>query len=219
LLQAARGDIELESVDVKIVESGLKVRRLGGHGHEIQPRGLHLDGRGDECAAGALMKLRIVFLAVATLAAGCLSAPAKPAADGSVICTYPEPGGTSLCQVATNLTAKQVTSQTALCASSQGTIVQACPGGAVGCCTTVSGAVDFNQCYYGITVAMGESTCETMMGAWTPGPETSDADANDAGANDAGANDAGANDAGANDAGANDAGANDAGANDAGAND
>jgi hypothetical protein len=117
---------------------------------------------------------------VATLAAGCVAVPAKPTADGSVICTFPQPGGTSFCQAATNLTAKQVTNQTSLCTSMQGTVVAACPDGAVGCCATTSGSVDFNQCYYGISVATGANTCAAMMGGtWTAGSGTSDAGATD----------------------------------------
>jgi hypothetical protein len=129
---------------------------------------------------GALMKLWIIPFAVTTLAAGCSSAPAKPPANGSVICTVPQSAGTSFCQIATNLTAKQVTNQMSLCTSSQGTVVAACADGAVGCCATTSGAVAFNQCYYGISVATGEQTCASMMGGtWTPGSGTSDAGATD----------------------------------------
>jgi hypothetical protein len=109
-----------------------------------------------------------------------MGAPARPTADGSVICTIPQPGGTSFCQAATNLTAKQVTNQTSLCTSMRGTVAAACPDGTVGCCATTSGSVDFNQCFYGISVATGEQTCATMMGGrWTAGPGTSDAGATD----------------------------------------
>jgi hypothetical protein len=125
------------------------------------------------------MKLWIVPLAGATLVSGCLSAPPKPPADGSVICTIPQPGDTSFCQVASNLTAKQVANQTSVCTSQQGTVVAACPVGAVGCCSTASGLVDFDQCYYGISTATGETTCATKMGTWAPGTGTSDADATD----------------------------------------
>jgi hypothetical protein len=72
-----------------------------------------------------------------------------------------------------------VTNQTSLCTSMQGTVVEACPGDAVGCCATTSGSVDFNQCYYGISAATGAQTCATMMGTWTAGSETSDAGVTD----------------------------------------
>jgi hypothetical protein len=121
------------------------------------------------------MKHWLVPLAVTTLAAGCLSAPPKAAADGSVTCAVPQSVGTSFCQTATNLTSKQVTNQTSLCTSMQGSVVAACPQGAVGCCATTSGAVDFDQCYYGISVATGEQTCATAAGIWTAGSGASDA--------------------------------------------
>jgi hypothetical protein len=108
-----------------------------------------------------------------------LIAPAKPAADGSLICIFPQPGGTSFCQAATNLTPKEVTNQTSLCTSMQGTAVAACPVGAVGCCATTSGSVDFDQCFYGISAATGENTCATKMGTWAASSETSDASATD----------------------------------------
>jgi hypothetical protein len=123
------------------------------------------------------MKLCIVPFVVATLAAGCL--PAKPTTDGSVTCTFPQSGGTSLCQAATNLTPKQVTTQTSLCTSMQGTMVAVCPDGAVGCCATMSGSADIDQCFYGISAADGEMTCVTKMGTWTAGSGTSDAGATD----------------------------------------
>jgi hypothetical protein len=125
------------------------------------------------------MKSWIVRLAVATLAIGCASAAAKAPADGSVYCTIPQPGNTGFCQAATNLGAKQVTNQTSLCTSMQGTVVPACPDGAVGCCATTSGSVDFDQCFYGISAATGEKTCTTMMGVWTLGSGTPDAAATD----------------------------------------
>ena len=125
------------------------------------------------------MKLWILPFAVATLAAGCLSAPAKPTADGSVICTFPQPGGTSFCQAATNLTPKQVTNQMSVCTSMQGTMVEACPGGSVGCCATTSGSVDFDKCYYGISAAPGEKTCATAMGTYAAGSGTRAAGATD----------------------------------------
>lgn len=129
------------------------------------------------------MKVWIVPFAVATLTSGCLlSAPAakpKPATDGGVICTFPEPGDASLCQASTNLTANQVTNQTSVCTSMNGTMVAACPGGAVGCCATTSGSVDFDQCYYGISVAFGEKMCASTSGAWTVTSGTSDAGATD----------------------------------------
>jgi hypothetical protein len=122
------------------------------------------------------MKHWLVLFAVAALAAGCVSVPAKPAADGGVFCTVQEPGGASFCQAATNLTAKQVTNQTSLCTSMQGTVGAACPDGAVGCCAT---AVGLEQCFYGISLATGESTCATKAGTWTAGSGTSDAGATD----------------------------------------
>jgi hypothetical protein len=107
----------------------------------------------------------------------------KYALEGStskeLFCTVPQPGGTSFCQASTNLTAKQVTNQTSLCTTMQGTIVAACPDGAVGCCATTSGSVDFDQCYYGISAATGEQTCTTMTGTWTAGSGTSEAGAAD----------------------------------------
>ena len=124
---------------------------------------------------GALMKLCIVPFAVATLVSGCLSAPPH---NGSVICIYPQPGGNSFCQIATNLTAKEVTNQMSLCTSMQGTIVATCPVGAVGCCATTSGSVDFDQCFYD-SAATDESTCATKSGTWTASSGTSDADATD----------------------------------------
>jgi hypothetical protein len=142
------------------------------------------------------MKLWLVPFAVATLA-GCVSIPAKPSADGGVICVYPEPGGTSLCQAATNLTAKQVTNQTSLC-TMQGTLVAACPEGAVGCCATTLGSVDFDKCDYGISAATGQMACATAMGTWTPTSAPSEAGATDA-PSEAGATDA-PSDAGATDA-------------------
>jgi hypothetical protein len=51
--------------------------------------------------------------------------------------------------------------------------------GAVGCCATTSGSVDFDQCYYGISTATGEMTCATAMGTWTPTSVTSEAGATD----------------------------------------
>ena len=126
------------------------------------------------------MKLCIVALALAILASGCLVAPAKGSADGSLTCIFPQPGGTSFRQSATNLTAKQVTSQTSLCTSMQGTVVADCPDGAVGCCATTSGSVDFEQCSYGAGgAATGEQTCATKMGTWTASAGTSDAGATD----------------------------------------
>jgi hypothetical protein len=125
------------------------------------------------------MNFCIFPLAIAALVSGCITVPAKAAADESLICIYPQPGGASFCQTATNLTAKEVTSQTSLCSSQQGTVVTACPAGAVGCCSTTSGSVDFDQCYYGISAAMGESTCATKMGTWTLSSGTSDAGATD----------------------------------------
>jgi hypothetical protein len=126
------------------------------------------------------MKPWIVPFAVAALACGCqLVVPAKPTADGSVICIFPQPGGTSFCQAATNLTAKEVTNQTSLCTSMQGTVVTACPAGAVGCCATTSGSVDFDQCFYGVPAATEETACATKMGTWAAGSGTSDAGATD----------------------------------------
>jgi hypothetical protein len=147
------------------------------------------------------MKLWIAPFAVAALATGCtIVVPAKPtkdggvatadggastagggvaAADGGVACTIPQPGDTGFCQAATNLTANQVASQTSLCTSMKGTVVEACPDGAVGCCAFTSGSVDFDQCFYRITAATGEETCTTMMGTWTAGAGTSDAGATD----------------------------------------
>jgi hypothetical protein len=125
------------------------------------------------------MKSWIAPLAVATLAIGCVSAPAKAPADGSVYCTIPQPGNGGFCQAATNLAAKQVTNQTAICTSMQGTVVPACPDGAAGCCATTSGSVDFDQCFYGSSAATGESMCATMMGVWTPGSGAPDAAATD----------------------------------------
>ncbi len=122
------------------------------------------------------MKLWIVPFAVATLVSGCLSAPPH---NGSVLCIYPQPEGTSFCQTATNLTATEVTNQTSRCTSAQGTIVAACPAGAVGCCATTSGSVDFDQCYYGLSAATAEATCATKSGTWTAASGTSDADATD----------------------------------------
>jgi hypothetical protein len=124
------------------------------------------------------MNLWIVPLAVTALAAGCITIPGKPSAaadDGGVNCSIPEPGDASFCQVATNLGPKQVTNQTSLCTSMHGTVVPACPDDAVGCCATTSGAVDFNQCFYGISVAAGEQTCAGMSGTWTAGSAASDA--------------------------------------------
>ncbi len=126
------------------------------------------------------MKLCIVPFAIATLASSCqLIAPAKPTTDGSVICIFPQPGDTSFCQAATNLTPKEVTNQTSLCTSMQGTIVPACPVGAVGCCATTSGSVDFDQCFYGTSAATDENTCATKMGTWAAGSEASEAGATD----------------------------------------
>jgi hypothetical protein len=123
------------------------------------------------------MKLSILPFAVAMLASGCLSVPPKAAADGSLICIFPQPGGTTFCQVATNLTAKEVTSQTSLCTGMQGTVVAACPVGAVGCCATTSGSVDFDQCFYGVSAATEENACATKMGTWAAGSGTDDAGA------------------------------------------
>ena len=123
------------------------------------------------------MKLWIVPFIV--LVTGCPSPPPKPLANGTLICTTPQSPGTSVCQVTTNLTPKQVTNQTSFCTSMNGTVVAACPDGAVGCCAFTSGAVDFDQCYYGISVAMGAATCATTMGTWTVGSGTSDAGATD----------------------------------------
>jgi hypothetical protein len=130
------------------------------------------------------MKFWIVAFPVVTLAAGCLispGAPHKASADGGVVCTIPETGDASFCQASTNLTAKQVANQTSLCTSQQGTVVAAaaCPEGAVGCCATTSGSVDFNQCFYGTSAATGEQQCATMAGIWTAGSETGDAGATD----------------------------------------
>jgi hypothetical protein len=123
------------------------------------------------------MKLCIVALALAILASGCLVAPAKGSADGSLTCIFPQPGGTSFCQAATNLTSKEVTSQTSLCSSMQGTVVPACPAGAVGCCATTSGSVDFDKCFYDVSAASEETACATKGGTWTAGSETSEAGA------------------------------------------
>jgi hypothetical protein len=123
------------------------------------------------------MKLWIVRFFVATLVSGCFSAP--PKGDGTVTCIYPQPEGTSFCQIATNLTAKEVTNQTSLCTNAQGTVVAACPAGAVGCCATTSGSVDFEQCHYGSSAATEEAACATKSGTWTAGSGTSDAGATD----------------------------------------
>jgi len=144
------------------------------------------------------MKTWLIPCAVAALAvgAGCIvNVPAKAdkadggvagdgveggsAASGSTSCTIPQPGGAGFCQASTNLTATQVTSQNSLCTSMQGTVVAACPAGAVGCCATSSGSVDFDQCFYGITNATGEQRCATMAGTWTAGSGNSDAGASD----------------------------------------
>ena len=123
------------------------------------------------------MNLCIVTLALATLASGCITVPGKAAADESLICIYPQPENTSFCQTATNLTAKEVTSQTSLCTSEQGTVVEECPADPVGCCTTTSGSVDFEKCFYGISAAAGASDCATKAGIWTAGSGTSEAGA------------------------------------------
>jgi hypothetical protein len=125
------------------------------------------------------MKFWFVCFALATLASSCVSIPAKAPADGSVICVFPQPGGSSFCQAATNLTAKEVTNQMSLCTSMQGAVVTACPAGAVGCCATTSGSVDFEQCFYDVSAATEESTCASKSGTWTAGSETSDAAATD----------------------------------------
>ena len=152
------------------------------------------------------MKSWIVPFAVATLATGCIIVPAahkkadddggavaaadggaKAAADadGGVVCTVPQPGDAGFCQASTNLTAQQVTNQTSLCISQQGTVLAAtaCPEGAVGCCATTSGSVAFDQCFYASSATAAEMQCETMGGIWTPGLETGDA-TGDAGATD-----------------------------------
>jgi hypothetical protein len=113
------------------------------------------------------MKLWIVPFAVAALAVACI--PTKPTLSGSLTCTFPPSGGASLCQAATNLSSKQVTNQTSLCTSMQGTVVAACPAGEVGCCTTPSGSAEIEQCFYGISAADGKMACATKMGTWTAG--------------------------------------------------
>jgi len=123
------------------------------------------------------MNLWIVPLAVATLTSGCLGSP--PARNGSLLCIFPESGGASFCQTATNLTAAEVTKQTSLCTSEQGTVVTACPAGSVGCCATTSGAVYFDKCFYGVNAATQAMTCATMSGTWTAGSETGEAGGTD----------------------------------------
>jgi hypothetical protein len=140
------------------------------------------------------MKRWLVLFALISLATGCISIPPKASADGGVNCIFPEPGGTSFCQAATDLTPKQVTSQTTLCSTQQGTVVTVCPGGAVGHCATTSGADDFEQYYYGISAAAGAMTCAAASGIWTPSPETTEAGATEAGTSDAGATEAGTTD-------------------------
>jgi hypothetical protein len=166
------------------------------------------------------MKFCVVPFAVATLSA-CIVVPAKGTAakgtaakgtadggtadggtaegtaDGSSICVFPQPGGGRFCQASTNLTANQVTNQTSLCTSMQGTIVEACPVGAVGCCATTSGSVDFDQCFYGVSAAVEENMCETNNGTWAAGSPTSDAGATDDATEGSATSDAG--DAGATD--------------------
>jgi hypothetical protein len=123
------------------------------------------------------MKFCILPFAVATLATGCITVPAKATADGTLICVFPQPGGSSFCQAATNLTPKEVTSQTSLCTSMEGTVVSACPAGAVGCCLATSGSVEFDQCFYDTSAATEENACAAKMGTWTGGSTTSDAGA------------------------------------------
>lgn len=123
------------------------------------------------------MKFCIVPFAIVALTSGCLSIPGKASENGSLTCVFPQPGGNSFCQEATSLTAKEVTSQTSLCTSMQGTVVDVCPAGAVGCCATTSGNTDFNKCFYGVNATTQASTCATNNGVWTAGSETSDAGA------------------------------------------
>ena len=61
----------------------------------------------------------------------------------------------------------------------QGTIVAACPGGPVGCCATTSGAVDFEQCFYGVSAVDEEMACATKNGTWSAGTATGEAGATD----------------------------------------
>jgi hypothetical protein len=138
------------------------------------------------------MNFWIVPIAVATLASGCVGSP--PAKDGTLICIYPQTEGASFCQTATNLTAKEVTNQTSLCTSSQGTVVTACPVDSVGCCATTSGTTDFDKCFYNTSAAPREMACATSDGIWTAGSEAGSetGDAGDAGSETSDAGDAGA---------------------------
>jgi hypothetical protein len=178
---------------------------------------------------GALMKFCIVPFAVATLTSACITVnvpakgtadggtakgtadggTAKGTADGSSICVFPQPGGGRFCQASTNLTANQVTNQTSLCTSMQGTIVAACPVGAVGCCATTSGSVDFDQCFYGVSAAVEENMCATNNGIWAAGSATSDAGATDDATEGSATSDAGATDDATEGSATSDAGATD----------
>jgi len=127
--------------------------------------------------------LALVVLALPVLAASCASIvdfPDVPSAEGDGLSAYCDltQSGAHYCIGYSNLTSAQKTTYLSGCTTTyNGTAVDGCPGGALGCCAYSVSGLGATQCYYCGPMAEDETTCANYSGGatWTPGDGGADA--------------------------------------------
>jgi hypothetical protein len=117
-----------------------------------------------------LMKNSIVIAALLS-AAACSSSHSSSSAD-ALYCSL-QISGIEQCYGYAELAPAQKTAEMAACKAESGKIVDSCPSGYVGCCTTTAAGYTLNAYYYIGTASELRSTCS---GTWT-GPSGGNPDA------------------------------------------